>query len=43
MNYTKILKRAWHILWHYPALWVFGFLLAFFGGSSNSGYSQPMA
>ena len=35
MNYTKILKRAWHILWHYPALWVFGFLLAFFGGSSS--------
>ncbi len=35
MNYTKILKRAWHILWHYPALWVFGFLLAFFGGSCN--------
>jgi len=35
MNYTKILKRAWHILWHYPALWVFGFLLAFFGASSG--------
>jgi hypothetical protein len=35
MNYTKILKRSWHILWHYPALWVFGFLLAFFGGSGN--------
>ncbi len=35
MNYTKILKRAWHILWHYPALWVFGFLMAFFGASSS--------
>jgi len=35
MNYTKILKRAWTILWHYPALWVFGFFLAFLGGSSG--------
>jgi hypothetical protein len=24
----KILKRAWHILWDYKVLWIFGFLLA---------------
>jgi len=35
MNYTKILKRAWTILWHYPSLWVVGFFLAFLGGSSG--------
>lgn len=35
MNYTQILKRSWHILWHYPALWVFGILLAFAGGASG--------
>jgi hypothetical protein len=37
MNYTNFLKRAWHILWHYPALWVFGFLLALTGSSSGGG------
>ncbi len=37
MNYTNFLKRAWHILWHYPALWVFGFLLALTGSSGGSG------
>ncbi len=36
MNYTNFLKRAWHILWHYPALWVFGFLLALTGSSGGS-------
>jgi hypothetical protein len=42
----KILKRAWHILWDYKVLWIFGILLAVTmagrnggrGGSSNSGY-----
>ena len=24
----KILKRAWHILWNYRILWIFGILLA---------------
>jgi hypothetical protein len=33
----KILKRAWHILWNYRILWVFGFLLAIFGGSRGGG------
>lgn len=37
MDYTKILKRAWHILWHYPALWVFGFLLALTTASGSNG------
>src|SRR5512136_2699069 len=43
----KILKRAWHILWNYRVLWIFGILLAITaggsangsnGGSSGSGY-----
>ena len=44
MNYTNFLKRAWHILWKYPALWVFGFLLALTGSSSvpNSGGQGTM-
>ncbi len=28
MDPIKILKRAWHILWSYRALWVFGLILA---------------
>ena len=46
----KILKRAWHILWNYRILWIFGILLAITsgggsgggnggGGSSNSNYN----
>ena len=42
MDPIKILKRAWHILWNYRALWVFGLILALTaagssGGSGNSG------
>jgi hypothetical protein len=34
----KILKRAWHILWNYKILWIFGILLALTAGSfSTSG------
>jgi len=37
----KILKRAWHILWNYKALWIFGILLALTAGgfraSGNAG------
>ena len=38
----KILKRAWHILWNYRILWIFGILLALThaggsGGNSSSG------
>jgi hypothetical protein len=33
----KILKRAWHILWNYRILWIFGILLAITGGGVRSG------
>ena len=42
MDPIKILKRAWHILWSYRALWIFGLILALAGagsfGGNNSGY-----
>lgn len=28
MDHMKVLKRAWQILWHYRALWIFGIILA---------------
>jgi hypothetical protein len=28
MRIEKILQRAWHMVWHYRALWVFGCILA---------------
>src|SRR3972149_1774628 len=38
MDPIKILRRAWHILWSYRALWVFGLILALAGaGSSGNG------
>ena len=33
----KILKRAWHILWSYKVLWIFGILLALTSASSGGG------
>jgi hypothetical protein len=33
----KILKRAWHILWNYKILWIFGFILAVTAGGSSVG------
>ncbi len=37
----KILKRAWHILWNYKVLWIFGILLAITmggtGGANGAG------
>ena len=33
----KILQRAWHILWNYRTLWVFGLILALATGASSSG------
>lgn len=33
----KILQRAWHILWNYRTLWVFGLILAMAAGSGSSG------
>jgi hypothetical protein len=46
IDFGKILKRAWHILWNYKILWIFGVLLAITAGgtrgsngsSGNSGY-----
>ena len=39
----KILQRAWHILWNYRTLWVFGLILALAaGGSANSGGNNGM-
>lgn len=42
MNHQQILKRAWHILWNYRAIWVFGILLALTtasgGGGGQSGW-----
>lgn len=35
----KILKRSWHILWNYRVLWIFGVLLAIFGGGNGAGGS----
>jgi hypothetical protein len=31
----KILQRAWHILWNYRTLWIFGLILALAAGSSS--------
>jgi hypothetical protein len=36
MQYTQILKRSWKILWSYPALWVFGIILALTAGATPS-------
>jgi hypothetical protein len=37
MDYTKILKRAWHAVWNYRALWIFGVILALTaGGGANN-------
>jgi hypothetical protein len=36
----KILKRAWHILWNYRVLWIFGFILAITAGGNNAGSSS---
>ena len=37
LDIKKILKRSWHILWNYRALWVFGFILAVALGAGNFG------
>jgi hypothetical protein len=34
---VKILQRAWHILWSYRTLWVFGLILALAAGGSYNG------
>jgi len=37
---VKILKRSWHILWSYRALWVFGLILALAAGGASSNGSN---
>lgn len=37
MDPIKILRRAWHILWNYRALWVFGLILALATAGSSGG------
>ncbi|MDR3575410.1 MAG: hypothetical protein P4L50_16235 [Anaerolineaceae bacterium] len=37
IDFGKILKRAWQILWNYKVLWIFGVLLALTGGGSRPG------
>lgn len=42
MDPVKIIKRAWHILWSYRTLWVFGLIITLTaagspGGSGNNG------
>ena len=36
MDHVKVLKRAWHTVWRYRALWVFGFILALTTGGRGS-------
>ena len=41
IDFGKILKRSWYILWNYRVLWVFGLLLALTtGGGGSSGNSN---
>ena len=40
MDPVKILKRAWHILWSYRVLWVFGLILAMAGAGSHGNSSN---
>lgn len=35
MQYGEVLKRAWHTVWRYKALWIFGAILAFTAGASS--------
>lgn len=41
MDYGKLMARAFEITKNYRALWLFGFLLALFGGSSGGSYNFP--
>jgi hypothetical protein len=39
MGYADLIGRAWQITAHHRVFWLFGFLLALFGGSSSSRFS----
>src|SRR5512136_2065758 len=41
LDISKVLSRAWHILWKYRILWIFGFFLAMSAG--GGGGSNPQA
>jgi hypothetical protein len=53
LDIGKILNRAWHVLWNYRTLWIFGFILALAAGgngfegrgsySSDGGQADPTA
>jgi hypothetical protein len=40
MDYTKVLKRAWHTVWNYRALWIFGVILALTTGGGTNNWVQ---
>ncbi|MBN2006261.1 MAG: hypothetical protein JXA21_23105 [Anaerolineae bacterium] len=42
MDYGKILRRAWKILWEYRALWILGMILALTTGSPGSQSSYTL-
>lgn len=37
MDHIKVLKRAWHIVWNYRVLWIFGIILALTAGGGYGG------
>src|SRR5215216_2730383 len=37
---VKILQRAWHILWNYRTLWIFGLILALVAGGTASSHGS---
>ncbi|OGC92987.1 hypothetical protein A3D85_03320 [Candidatus Amesbacteria bacterium RIFCSPHIGHO2_02_FULL_47_9] len=37
VDYSRILKRSWQLSWKNKWLWVYGLILAIFGGSGGSG------
>jgi hypothetical protein len=43
MDYMKVLKRAWHVLWNYRALWIFGIILALTTGGGVNRLAQYSA
>jgi len=40
MDHVQVLKRAWHMVWRYRALWAFGFILALTAGRSSNNWVQ---
>jgi len=40
VDIARVLRRAWHILWNYRVLWIFGLLLAITGGTGGASGSR---